>query len=260
MVMKKKVNISTSRMVNGDRIAFSLTPVSSRLSKGKKTFRARVRTRGTLSMADIATEMAAHVGAGDISTCRYYLALLHEIIAEKTMAGYRLKTEFFETGLSIRGTFDSVDDEFDSERHELLPTVCATKAFKKAVAAAEVLNVSRPLKARVISLMDAVTKSLNAFAGRNEVHLQGDGLGICTDNPDEGVFLSAKDKTVAVAKVLKSDAQTISCRFDEPPSPGKYDLMVRCRNGADSSFAPAEAFLRNVVVTAAPKGDKSALT
>ena len=47
MVSKRKVNISTSREGSGDRIAFSLTPVSPRLSKGKKAFRARVRTRGT---------------------------------------------------------------------------------------------------------------------------------------------------------------------------------------------------------------------
>ena len=39
------------------------------------------------------------------------------------------------------------------------------KAFKAAVAAAEVVNVSKPLKAKVISLMDTVAKSLNAFTG-----------------------------------------------------------------------------------------------
>ena len=247
MVTKRKVNISTSRKASGDRIAFSLTPVNPRLSKGKKSFRARVRTRGTFDTMDIAREMTDRGAVKDVPTCRYFLALLHEIIAEKTLAGYRLKTEFFETGLSIRGTFGSVDDEFDPERHKVLPTVCTTKAFKAAVAAAEVVNVSKPLKAKVVSLMDAVTKSLNAFAGSNEVHMQGDYLGICPDNPDEGVFLVLKGKMVAVATVLKSDAQIINCRFDNPP-PGKYDLVVRCRNGADPSFAPAETTLRGIVV------------
>ena len=127
-------------------------------------------------------------------------------------------------------------------------TVCTTKAFKAAVAAAEVFNVSKPLKAKVISLMDAVTKSLNAFPGRHKIHMQGDNLGICTDNPDEGVFLVTKGKTVAVAEVLKSDVQIINCRFNDLPPPGKYDLVVRCRNGADPSFAPAETTLRGIVV------------
>ena len=248
MVTKRKVNISTSREALGDRIAFSLTPVNPRLSKGKKSFRARVRTRGTFDTMDIAKEMTSRGAVKDVPTCIYFLALLHEIIAEKTLAGYRLKTEFFETGLSIRGTFGSVDDEFDPERHKVLPTVCTTKAFKAAVAVAEVVNVSKPLKAKVISLMDAVTKSLNAFTVSHEIHLQGDNLGICPDNPDEGVFLVAKGKTVAEAEVLKSDAQIINCRFTDPPPPGKYDLTVRCRNGADPSFAPAETTLRGVVV------------
>ena len=248
MVRKQKVNISTLREASGDRIAFSLTPVSPRLSKGKKAFRARVRTRGTFDTLDIAREMAGRGAMKDLPTCQYFLALLHEIIAEKTLAGYRLKTEFFETGLSIRGTFGSVDDEFDPKRHKVLPTVCTTKAFKAAVAAAEVVNVSKPLKAKVISLMDAVTKSLNAFTGSHEIHMQGDYLGICPDNPDEGVFLVAKGKTVAEAEVLKSDAQIINCRFADPPPPGKYNLTVRCRNGADPSFAPAETTLRGIVV------------
>ena len=60
-------------------------------------------------------------------------------------------------------------------------------------AAAEVGNVSKPLKAKVVSLMDAVAKSLNAFTGSHEVHMQGDYLGICPDNPDEGVFLVLKN-------------------------------------------------------------------
>ena len=218
------------------------------LSKGKKAFRARVRTRGTFDTMDIAREMAGRGAMKDLPTCVYFLSLLHEIIAEKTLAGYRLKTEFFETGLSIRGTFGSVDDEFDPKRHKVLPTVCTTKAFKAAIAAAEMVNVSKPLKAKVVSLMDAVTKSLNAFTGSHEVHMQGDYLGICPDNPDEGVFLVAKGKTVAVAEVLKSDAQIINCRFADPPPSGKYDLTVRCRNGADPSFAPAETALHGIVV------------
>ena len=158
-----------------------------------------MRTRGTFDTVDVAEEMARRGAVNDVPTCRYLLGLLHEIIAEKTLAGYRLKTEFFETGLSIRGTFGSVDDEFDPKRHKVLPTVCTTKAFKAAVAAAEVVNVSKPLKAKVFSLMDLVTKSLNAFTGRHVVCMQGDNLGICTDNPDEGVFLLSKGKMVAVA-------------------------------------------------------------
>ena len=200
MVRKRKVNISTSREAFGDRIAFSLTPVSPRLAKGKKSFRARVRTRGTFDTTDIAEEMAKRGAVNDVPTCRYFLSLLHEIIAEKTLAGFRLKTEFFETGLSIRGTFGSVDDEFDPQRHKVLPTVCTTKAFKAAVAAAEVVNVSKPLKAKVISLMDAVTKSLNAFTGSHEIHMQGDNLGICIDNPDEGVFLVTKGKKISASR------------------------------------------------------------
>ena len=62
------------------------------------------------------------------------------------------------------------------------------------------------------------------------------------------MFLVLKDKTVAAATVLKSNAQIINCRFAEPPPAGKCDLVVRFRNGADPSFAPAETTLRGIIV------------
>lgn len=130
MVRKRKDDTSTRGTVAAEAIPFSLVPVSSRLAKGNRAFRARVRSRGTLTQNDLAREMARHVGAGGVSTCAYYLALMQEVLADKTKAGYRIKTSLFETGVAIGGTFDSGDGEFDPSRHDVRPTICATKAFK----------------------------------------------------------------------------------------------------------------------------------
>ena len=78
MVRKQKVNISTSREATGDRIAFSLTPVNPRLSRGKKSFRARVRTRGTFDTMDIAREMTSRGAVKDVPTCRYFRLFVHD--------------------------------------------------------------------------------------------------------------------------------------------------------------------------------------
>ena len=75
-------------------------------------------------------------------------------------------------------------------------------------------------------------------------------LGISPDKPDEGVWL-ADPKTgaiVAVSTVERSDRQTIDCMFTEPPAPGKYTLVVSCRNGARESLKPAVANVKNVIV------------
>ena len=55
--------------------------------------------------------------------------------------------------------------------------------------------------------------SLYAFSGSYEIHMHGDNLGICPDNPNEGVLLVASGKMVAVDKVLKSDTQQIQEGF-----------------------------------------------
>ena len=36
--------------------------------------------------------------------------------------------------------------------------------------------------------------------------------------------------------------------FTEPPAPGKYTLVVSCRNGARESLKPAIANVRNIMV------------
>ena len=59
MYKKRKVNISAPRSAREGCIPFSLTPVNPRLANGKNVFRARMRMRETLSMAeDVAVNMS----------------------------------------------------------------------------------------------------------------------------------------------------------------------------------------------------------
>ena len=60
--------------------------------------------------------------------------------------------------------------------------------------------------------------------------------------------LDGTGDVVASAAVARSDSQTIEIVFTEPPAPGKYTLVVSCRNGARESLKPAVANVKNVIV------------
>ena len=234
-----------------DAIMFSLVPVADEISPNKKVYRAIVKTNGTKGKDELAKALAEKTGQ-DISLANYFLDALNEILAKEIVAGYRVNLGQLSTGFSIKGSFTSEDDRFDPKRHAVNPTIQALDPLKSALATVGADNITVGLACRVGSLMDFVTKALNEITGTHVVHIEGEKIGIDTENPDEHVALIKDDGSVAaVATVTASDAQTITCSFPTPPEPGVYTLEVACRNGNRVSLAPAVARLKNVVVKAA---------
>ena len=234
-----------------DGITFSLVPVADEISPNKKVYRAYVKTNGTIGKDELAKALAEKTGQ-DNSLASYFLDALNEILGEKIVEGYKVNLGQLATGFSIKGSFTSEDDRFDPKRHKVEPTVQALDPLKSALAAVGADNITVGLTCRLGSLMDFVTKHLNEITGTNEVHIEGEKIGIDPENPDEHVVLVKDDGAVAaVATVIESDAQTITCKFEEPPEPGTYALEVACRNGNRLSLAPAVARLKNIVVKAA---------
>ena len=233
-----------------DGIMFSLVAVPEEIAGGKKVYRAYVKTNGTVDKEALAKALAEKTGQ-DVSLANYFLDALNEILAKEIVAGYRVNLGQLSTGFSIKGSFQSEDDRFDPKRHSVQPTIQALDPLKSALAAVGADNITVGLTCRLGSLMDFVTKALNEITGTHEVHIEGEKIGIDTENADEHVHLVKDDGTVAaVATVTASNAQTITCSFPTPPEPGTYTLEVACRNGNRLSLAPAVARLRNVVVKA----------
>ena len=234
-----------------DAIMFYLVPVADEISPNKKVYRAIVKTNGTIGKEDLAKALAEKTGQ-DNSLASYFLDALNEILGEKIVEGYKVNLGQLSTGFSIKGSFTSEDDRFDPKRHKVEPTVQALDPLKSALAAVGADNITVGLTCRLGSLMDFVTKHLNEITGTNEVHIEGEKIGIDTENADEHVALLRDDGSVAAAAtVTASDAQTITCSFPTPPEPGTYTLEVACRNGNRLSLAPAVAKLKNIVVKGA---------
>ena len=229
-------------------ITFKLKKVSSALTD-KRLYRASVQSASTIGHEELAALMAQRTKQ-DAKLCKYFLDVLSDEIDAQMLEGTRVKLGCLLMGFSIRGTFANEDDEFDPKKHRLVATLRMLDPLKSKMAEAVPENVTTGLSCIVSSAMDAVTKRLSEITGTNRLMIQGIRLGISPDNPDEGVWL-ADPKTgriVAVSTVERSDKQTIDCVFTEPPAPGRYTLVVSCRNGARESLAPAVARIKDFTV------------
>ena len=231
-------------------ITFKLEKVSSALTS-KRLYRASVQANGIVGHDELA-ECLAERTKQDANLWKYFLNTLADEIDRQLLEGNRVKLGRLLMGFSIRGVFTNEDDQFDPEKHRLVTTLRMLDPLKASIAEAIPENITSGLSCSVASAMDAVTKRLSEITGTNQLLLQGRKLGISPDNPDEGVWL-ADQKTgeiIATAMVERSDSQTIDCVFTEPPPPGRYTLVVACRNGARESLAPAITRVKDFTVKA----------
>ena len=231
-----------------NNITFSLNKVSKTVAK-RSLYRASVQSNVLIDHDGLAERMAERTKQ-DAALWKYFIDVLSDEIDNQLLEGNRIKLGRFVTGFAIHGSFASEDEEFDPERHKLVATVRMLDPLKEKLSKIVPENVTAGLVCSVSAVMDAVTKRLSEITGSHRVLIQGMNLGISPDNPDEGVWL-ADPKTgdvVATATVERSDRQTIDCVFTEPPVPGKYMLVVSCRNGARESLKPAVTNVRNVIV------------
>ena len=229
-------------------IAFKLKKVSSAIS-AKRLYRASVQSVCTVGHEELSALMAERTKQ-DAKLWKYFLDVLADEIDGQLLEGKNVKLGHLLIGLAMRGTFENEDDEFDQKKHRLVATMRMLDPLKGKMAAAVPENVTTGLTCIVSSAMDAVTKRHSEITGANRLLLQGRRLGISPDNPDEGVWLAdpETDRTVAVSTVERSDSQTIDCVFTELPAPGRYTLVVSCRNGARESLAPAVARIKDFIV------------
>ena len=199
---------------------------------------------------DELSERLAERTKQDANLWKYFLAMLADEIDRQLLEGNRIKLGRLLMGFSIRGMFVNEDDLFDPEKHRLVTTLRMLGPLKSAIAEAVPENVTSGLSCSIASAMDAVTKGVSEISSMNRLMLQGRKLGISPDNPDEGVWLvnPKTDEIVATATVERSDSQIIDCVFAEPPPPGRYTLVIACRNGARESLAPAVARVKDFTV------------
>ena len=219
---------------------------------GKKVYHGVVQTNGTLDRDMIAQRLAVRTKQ-DVALWRYFLDALNDELAEEILAGYRVNLGQLSTGFAIKGSFQSEDERWDAEKHQLIPTVRTLDPLHSALKAVKPENITLGLTCTVYSAMDSVTKRLSEITGTNLLLLQGLNLGVNTENPDEFVVLvdPETDEVKATATIVRSDAQTLDCRFETPPAEGAYTLVVSCRNGARETLKPATAKIKNMVVKAA---------
>ena len=219
----------------GERIQFSLTPISGQLGRSG-TYQAQVTPNETKHAADMANDLAAAKRTTPADEIRE-LAYLGDYVLRELGRGNALAFGGLTLSPTILGSFETLDAPFEPARHELVVSGRVFGEVRAAARGLEPVNVHAPLKAVLYGVMDAATKESDLVTD-GTCYLQGRGLAVDAERPDEGVWLLDDAGRSWRAKVNASDSQTVDCVFETPPPDGAYTLRLVTRGGGRADFAP----------------------
>ena len=215
------------------------TALSTFKKDDKPCYRGIVNHNGTAYLADIAKNAAARVGM-DESVMKFSGELLVEQIGLELKGGKRVEIEdLLSGGLSILGTFPSANAPWDKSKNALSPYFYAKGGMKEAFADAVAVNVTEGNHAKLIRVLDTVSKTEGVITNQPNVtvYLSGVNLLLNAAAPDEGVWLEdLEDTVVATATVTDSTSTTLDCVFATLPEDGTYRIVVATRGGLGSEF------------------------
>lgn len=219
---------------------FKFRTVLSTLKKGEKPcYRALIVANGTINEKELYRNTAERVGMAP-ETVKYVAELLFGEIAKQAADGINVNiADGFGTSLSIRGTFDSANAEFEKGKHSLHLNINPKGALANACADATGVNVTEGARCRVTSLMDGTLREEGVISSGEDVVVYAAGATflIDTEADDEGVWIEDEEgHIVAFATVDESTSTTLTCTFAATPEPGDYYFVVATRGGLGSEY------------------------
>ncbi len=208
----------------------------------------QILTNGTASPEEVAA-LVAESTRQSISDVMYTNTKTGEAARKLLRDGRNVNLDWVAFTISLTGSFQSVDDGFDPARNALMVRAHARPFLRDSLASVTPRNATGGLKASIQSVIDSAAQSEGTIT-TTTVYVAG--LNIHVDsNPDEGVWLVAKDGTiVATPTIVANDATTMDLAFAALPDDGSYTLVIKARSGASADYAPAVA-RRGVTVRAA---------
>ena len=176
------------------------------LTGDPKKYRAQVQNSKSYTFDDIAKHLIKH-NTGLSSSVIYGLwEGIKGAIEEYTSEGGVINTEIFQTSISIKGTFNGMDDGFDPSRHKIRLNLRPGSLLQAVPGKLKVRKLNLGVKAFINSVTDIKTGSVDdkLTPGKN-VRIIGQRLKITGDDPSCGLYFVSDKPQETPVKVETSE-------------------------------------------------------
>ena len=227
--------------MNTEHISFTTRALAGRGAGDSPEWTAQVLANRTVDEAEFCAAVGARLGRS-AAEVGYIFSTAGDVLREFLHQGCRVNLSDVGFSLTLTGKFPTEDAAPDESRNAVNVCARATQALKNAfrLSGLDFVNVTRPLEARIFSVMDATLRHDGVICDGSRVLITGEGLRVNQSAADEWVrLIDAAGAVVAVGAILENDAATLDCSFAELPPAGMYRVEVSARNGAAQTMAPA---------------------
>lgn len=217
-------------------ISYSLYENYLNSNSDDKNYIAKVNAKGHVEeeqLTEMITERNSTVTKQEVNAV---LDLLSEVVKSSIEMGYNVNTRIFKTSLSIRGTFDSMTDEFDDERHNLMINVKPAITFRNKVGQSlsiEKTGTRLPVPV-LFSLYDYASDTSNFMVTPgNTVSLNGENLQVNGEVAEEGIFLTteANPHGFKADRIISCTAKSLIFMVPADLAADTYKVEIRCGFG-----------------------------
>ncbi len=95
------------------------------------SFYAKVKSRGLVTREDLISMIVDRNTTVTRQEIASVLEHLEEVVTSSLKMGFTVQTGLFNVKVSIRGSFDSMEDEYDPSRHRVVINVRTSQSLKK---------------------------------------------------------------------------------------------------------------------------------
>ena len=178
------------------------------LTEDPNDFMARVWSEQSLGINDI-SQSAISRGGADVSaqTMTHCTELFLKEMAYLINDGYSVNTGYFTAGMQIKGVFNSKNETFNPEKHQLLVQFTMGELMRKGLAdiSVEIMGVAET-GAEIFQVIDVKTGSIDSkITPSHTLRIKGSKIKIAGTNASVGVYLINK----TAGKTIKIDASDI---------------------------------------------------
>jgi len=207
-----------------------LYPNPMKNAKGK--YLARTLKHATCSIADICTSLASKSGSAvNADTMEYHAKILLEEIMEHVMDGKKVDCGYFTVQANIKGSFNSLHDNFDPNKHGVEIVFSSTKkTIEKAKNLTAEISHGNPFNYGIWNVEDGRTKQRTYdIQARALLTISGGRIKITGDDPATGIYFTNTDSSIET-KVQPNDifenGNTIVKILVPDLNPGSYKLTI----------------------------------
>ena len=219
---------------------FSTMKCPSRIVGEEVLWQGHIALGKSVGVGRIASDVGARLHMDPFNVLHVYRCT-DEAILERMKQGYTVNMELVGYTIGMTGSLPYSDSDFNPDANALVVRAYAKPMLRDCLKGITPRNVTKGLKASIVSVMDNVALEEGVLTVASKVLVAGRNLFIGESADEWCRLLTKSGETVATPTVLANTGAALDLDFGELPEDGEYTLVVSARNGASTDYAPAVA-------------------